>query len=69
MIDGVLMEFLHLGNIINRFPPFSADGNFTALLLDKPTISPRDPNFPGWWEEYKKEWSEPEKAGQEPADE
>ena len=33
----------------------------------KPTLSPKDPNFPAWWEAHKSEWEEPKKDGHEPA--
>ena len=33
-----------------------------------PTLSPKDPNFPAWWEEHKSEWKEPKKEGKEPSD-
>lgn len=28
-----------------------------------PTLSPKDPNFPEWWEQHKAEWETPEKEG------
>ena len=48
---------------------FNAKFNGTSLYAPiKPTLSPKDPNFPAWWEEHKAEWEEPKKEGQEPAD-
>ena len=57
-----LLEFLHLGctNEINFVSPFNAKNNSADLIIDsiKPTLSPKDPNFPAWWEEHKSEWEE-----------
>ena len=30
-----------------------------AVSFLKPTLSPKDPNFPAWWEEHKAEWENP----------
>lgn len=52
------------------FRPFIKTENFSSavLLPILPTLSPKDPYFPAWWEEHKSEWEEPKKEGQEPAD-
>lgn len=35
------------------------DGAFTTFSRSlKPTLSPKDPNFPAWWEEHKAEWED-----------
>lgn len=66
-----LMQLLYLGSaqsekILNYF---DAEYNGTSLYaLIKPTLSPKDPNFPAWWEEHKSEWEEPKKEGKEPSD-
>lgn len=66
-----LMELYHLGEVSQSINPFVKQFN-TALIrpaLVKPTLSPKDPNFPAWWEQHKSEWEEaPKKEGQEPAD-
>lgn len=49
----------------------TSDNNISSLVdytHCKPTLSPKDPNFPAWWEEHKSEWEEPKKEGKEPAD-
>ncbi len=30
----------------------------TDISKIKPTLSPKDPNFPAWWEEHKSEWEQ-----------
>lgn len=65
---GFLMEFFHLGAGAHIMGPFIADGQKASLIKLKPTLSPKDPNFPAWWEEHKSEWEEPKKEGKEPAD-
>lgn len=64
------MDFLHLGYVVNIFAPFVKTSSVDASLIGTPpTLSPKDPNFPAWWEEHKSEWEEaPKKEGQEPAD-
>lgn len=45
------------------------NGNTTRFMSAvKPTLSPKDPNFPAWWEQHKSEWEDKKKGGQEPAD-
>lgn len=68
-ILGILMEFLHLGAVTTIFSHFYLQKDVSAqIFLPKPTLSPKDPNFPAWWEKHKSEWEEPKKEGQEPAD-
>ena len=68
---SILMNFLYLGrcNKINCILPFNKKNN-SAIIEQaiKPTLSPKDPNFPAWWEEHKSEWEEPKKEGKEPSD-
>lgn len=67
-----LLELLYLSVTpnVHLIRPFSfRDNNTTTLRTNiKPTLSPKDPNFPAWWEEHKAEWEEPKKEGKEPAD-
>lgn len=62
------MQFFHLGVGSNTIYPFSLNGNSGFKYKIQPTLSPKDPNFPEWWEKHKSEWEEPKKEGQEPAD-
>lgn len=57
-----LMEFLYLArcNKINCILPFS-ERTRDAAIIDtdiKPTLSPKDPAFPAWWEAHKGEWED-----------
>lgn len=63
-----MMQLFHLGIASDIIYPFSKEGNSIFKKVVKPTLSPKDPNFPTWWEQHKKEWEEPKKDGQEPAD-
>ena len=68
---GTLLKFLYLGVSPETLfiSPFNAKSNTSIMSPQvKPTLSPKDPNFPEWWEEHKSEWEEPKKEGQEPAD-
>lgn len=40
--------------------PFNAETNSAVISSDiiPSTISPKDPNFPQWWEEHKAEWED-----------
>ena len=52
------MELFHLGEATHAIQPFTKQSNTAhiARLLVKPTLSPKDPNFPAWWEAHKAEW-------------
>ena len=56
-----LLELLYLGSTNENLfiAPFDAKTNSTTFISKsiKPTLSPKDPNFPAWWEEHKAEWS------------
>lgn len=43
--------------------PFTLYDDRKSLVTDishlTPTISPKDPNFPEWWEQHKSEWETP----------
>lgn len=63
------MQLFHLGVASDTIYPFSVTGDSSFTRKLRPTLSPKDPNFPAWWEEHKSEWEEPpKKEGQEPAD-
>ena len=54
-----LLKFLYLGCTEETLliKPFSKKLNGTDISSKiKPTLSPKDPNFPAWWEEHKVEW-------------
>ena len=55
-----ILEFLYLSVTpgISLIMPFSQrDDNTTSTKSDiTPTLSPKDPNFPAWWEAHKSEW-------------
>ena len=63
------MQFFHLGVVSDTIYPFNiyGDSGFQRFELP-PTLSPKDPNFPEWWEKHKSEWEDKKKGGQEPAD-
>ena len=69
-IHGIILSFLHLGYANHLFNSFVRipSGDFAYVPFIKPTLSPKDPNFPAWWEEHKSEWKEPKKEGKEPSD-
>lgn len=60
---GYLLELLYLGS--NReaailFPFNKEKGDITRITPEvTPTLSPKDPAFPAWWEAHKGEWEEP----------
>ena len=54
-----LMQLLYLGSSdeLTLFAPLAAKWNGTTLEMPiAPTLSPKDPAFPVWWEEHKAEW-------------
>ena len=58
--DKVASLFLlHLGIGTAQFSGPSAE-HLSCLIFEKiePTLSPKDPNFPAWWEQRKSEWEE-----------
>lgn len=61
------MEFLYLGcnNGVSLMYPFSKQDKDTTIISKdiKPTLSPKAPNFPQWWEQHKAEWETSEKEG------
>lgn len=55
-----LMELYHLGEITKGIHPFIKQSNTAGIntVRVKPTLSPKDPNFPAWWEAHKGEWED-----------
>ena len=54
-----LMQLLYLGSSdeLTLFAPLAAKWNGTTLEMPiTPTLSPKDPAFPAWWEQHKAEW-------------
>ena len=57
--NGFLMMFLHLAAGAHIMGPFIADGQKASIIKMNPTLSPKDPAFPAWWEAHKGDWEEP----------
>ncbi len=56
-----LLHLLYLGatNETNLVSLFRKKDETTHLIWPiKPTLSPKDPAFPAWWEEHKSEWED-----------
>ena len=55
-----LLELLYLGcnSALGLGYRFSKKYNDTTIISSDitPTLSPKDPNFPAWWEAHKAEW-------------
>lgn len=55
-----LLKLLYLGcnNGTAILSPFHKAEHDTAVMHNgiKPTLSPKDPSFPAWWEAHKAEW-------------
>lgn len=53
-----LLELLYFGGTraVNLISPFSAKDSSAGIVDLKPTLSPKDPAFPAWWEAHKAEW-------------
>lgn len=56
---GSVLRLLYLGSaksetILNYFDAEYDGASLYALI--SPTLSPKDPNFPAWWEAHKSEW-------------
>ena len=58
---AIMLQFLYLGSNaeINTVLPFDAEDS-TSILNPPitPTLSPKDPVFPAWWEAHKGEWED-----------
>ena len=60
-----LMQLLYLGSsdTLTIFSPLIAKWNGTTLnMFIKPTLSPKDPAFPAWWEAHKGEWEQEQRS-------
>ena len=57
-----LLELLYLGctRDVTLISPVNAKDNSALLVTSQvtPTLSPKDPAFPAWWEAHKGEWEE-----------
>ena len=57
-----IMEFIYLSITpqIWLMRPFSQRDDDTTSIKDdiRPTLSPKDPDFPAWWEAHKGEWED-----------
>ena len=56
----ILLKLYEVGMVNINLTPFSLQEDGKTLVTDirklKPTLSPKDPNFPAWWEAHKSEW-------------
>ena len=63
---GRLLELLYLGSTIETaiLGPFNKErGDITRISPNvTPTLSPKDPAFPAWWEAHKGEWEEEQRS-------
>ena len=59
----ILLMLYELGMVNLNITPFSLQEDkslATDISMNKcPTLSPKDPAFPAWWEAHKGEWEEP----------
>ena len=57
---GFLLRLLYLGSNVETaiLSPFNKEkGDITRIAPEvTPTLSPKDPAFPAWWEAHKSEW-------------
>ena len=54
-----MMQLIYLGisKAVKLLTLFNAEAGGTALYAPiAPTLSPKDPAFPAWWEEHRAEW-------------
>ncbi|MCD7753071.1 MAG: hypothetical protein LUH41_00760 [Clostridiales bacterium] len=56
--NGIIMEFLYLGNAIGIVTPFDKETQDAGRVLTDPTLSPNDPKFPEWWAKHKIAWED-----------
>lgn len=49
---------------------FDKDKTSELAINYRGSLSPKDPDFPAWWDKLKSEWEEPKRrpGGQEPSD-
>lgn len=53
---STLLQFFHLGVGSNTIYWFTRSGDSGFKYKIPATLSPKDPNFPAWWEAHKGEW-------------
>ncbi|MEZ3435986.1 MAG: hypothetical protein K1W34_15465 [Lachnospiraceae bacterium] len=53
---GVFRQFALLGVAAATITPFTKNGNSIFCRGVSPTFSPKDPNFPVWWQEHRYKW-------------
>lgn len=56
-----LLKFLYLGVSPKTvcITPFRAESSTSIISPQvKPTLSPKDPSFPAWWEQHRAEWEQ-----------
>lgn len=70
MINGTLMKFLHLGIAANAITFFFAEDKSVRKVGITPTLSPRDPNFGDWYDDYQAKMNKTQRApgGSEPGE-
>lgn len=56
--DAIRRMFFYLGAGAHIMSPFIPEGYKAGLIKLSPTLSPKDPNFPAWWEAHKSEWEQ-----------
>ena len=53
-----VMKLIHLALATGAISQFSNTEDITGIITSRvpPTLSPKDPNFPEWWEQNKSKW-------------
>ena len=53
-----VMKLIHLALATGAISQFSNTEDITGIITQRvpPTLSPKDPNFPTWWEKNKTKW-------------
>ena len=55
--NAIIMELYHIAEAAGGISPFMKKYNVANTEpIVTPTLSPKDPAFPAWWEEHKSEW-------------
>ena len=58
----ILLKLYELGMVNLNIKAFSLQEDKKSLVTNistnRPTLSPKDPNFPAWWEAHKGEWED-----------
>ena len=53
------IKFILLGTVAGVIETFNMKKDTARFLKQvRPTLSPKDPNFPAWWEAHKAEWEQ-----------